>query len=376
MWEKVDFNKVVKDITGGNGKLHQSNYQDHGRFPIVDQGEKFIGGYYDEDLTVKLKKPVVIFGDHSKCLKYIDFNFILGADGVKVLEPSEKLNSKFLFYFLKTVNLPSVGYSRHFKYLKETKIPLPPLPVQQRIADMLDKADALRRKDQELLKKYDELAQAIFIDMFGDPVKNEKGWEVKKLGHLGIVVTGNTPPRKIKEYYGSFLEWIKTDNIILTKTFPERSKEFLSEEGMKVGRHVPIDSILVTCIAGSKNSIGNCALTDRKVAFNQQINAFVPDKSYYNPVFLYNLFRLCKTYIQNSTTDGMKKIITKSVFEKLLFVTPPIHLQKIFAEKIELIDSLKGKNNAEKSEALFQSLLQRAFRSELVYKSYNRAEIH
>src|SRR5690606_17622850 len=68
--------------------------------------------------------------------------------------------------------------------LKNLEIPLPPLPVQEKIAAILDKADALRRKDQELLKKYDELAQAIFIDMFGDPVKNEKGWEVKSIDQL------------------------------------------------------------------------------------------------------------------------------------------------------------------------------------------------
>src|SRR5690606_6975475 len=70
------------------------------------------------------------------------------------------------------------------KDINNIEIPLPPLPVQQRIADVLDKADALRRKDQALLKKYDELAQAIFIDMFGDPVKNEKGWEVKRFEHF------------------------------------------------------------------------------------------------------------------------------------------------------------------------------------------------
>src|SRR5690606_36493866 len=81
--------------------------------------------------------------------------------------------------------------------ISQVEIPLPPLSVQQRIADMLDKADALRRKNQELLKKYDELAQAIFIDIFGDPVRNE-GWEVKKLGSLcqNIVDCPHSTPKK------------------------------------------------------------------------------------------------------------------------------------------------------------------------------------
>src|SRR5690606_30950896 len=187
-WEKVKFTKVVKDVTSGNTKLNQNSYQLYGDYPIIDQGEKFIGGFYNEDVTVKLTKPVVIFGDHSKCVKYVDFNFILGADGVKVLETSEALYPKFLYFFLQSIELPDVGYSRHFKFLKEMEIPLPPLPTQEKIAAILDNADELRRKDQELLKKYDELAQAIFIDMFGDPVRNEKGWEVKKLEEVCLEI--------------------------------------------------------------------------------------------------------------------------------------------------------------------------------------------
>jgi type I restriction enzyme S subunit len=97
----------------------------------------------------------------------------------------------FLYFYLKSIEtqIASQGNGSTFSaittsVLKELQIPLPPLPIQKRIAEILDTADALRRKDEALLKKYDELAQAIFIDMFGDPVKNEKGWEVKKLGEV------------------------------------------------------------------------------------------------------------------------------------------------------------------------------------------------
>src|SRR5690606_35152080 len=109
----------------------------------------------------------------------------------------DKLDNKYLFYVLST-KLKKIEDKASFvtvkhlsvKDINSIRIALPPLPVQQRIADILDKADTLRRKDKELLKKYDELAQAIFIDMFGDPVKNEKGWEVKKLEQLGKLDRG------------------------------------------------------------------------------------------------------------------------------------------------------------------------------------------
>jgi type I restriction enzyme S subunit len=111
--------------------------------------------------------------------------------GLASIRVGKKLDYKFLYFYLKSIEtqIASQGNGSTFSaittsVLKELQIPLPPLPIQKRIAEILDTADALRRKDEALLKKYDELAQAIFIDMFGDPVKNEKGWEVKKLGEV------------------------------------------------------------------------------------------------------------------------------------------------------------------------------------------------
>ena len=117
-----------------------------------------------------------------------------------VIRPRPEIDPRYLFWFLfnnhltqntlkyqnKTTGIINLQLER---YVEELQIPLPPLTTQKRIAEILDAADALRRKDQELLKKYDELAQAIFIDMFGDPVKNEKRWEVKKLHEICIKIT-------------------------------------------------------------------------------------------------------------------------------------------------------------------------------------------
>lgn len=103
--------------------------------------------------------------------------------GIKIKDES-KISYAYLKYWFQTIkeqllNRAVGGTLQNISLgiVKELQIPLPPLPIQKRIAEILDAADALKRKDQELLKKYDELAQAIFIDMFGDPVKNEKGWD-------------------------------------------------------------------------------------------------------------------------------------------------------------------------------------------------------
>src|SRR5690606_19284737 len=112
----------------------------------------------------------------------VGFQGVIGSTLAKLEIVTNKLSGKFLFWYLESMSniirsqrtgatIPHINGNA----LKNIEIPLPPLPVQEKIAAILDKADELRRKDQELQKKYDELAQAIFIDMFGDPVKNEKG---------------------------------------------------------------------------------------------------------------------------------------------------------------------------------------------------------
>ena len=155
-------------------------------------------------------------------------------------------------------------------------------------------------------------------------------------------------------------------NIRMSSIFPEKSNEYLSKEGLRVGRSVDKNSILVTCIAGSSATIGNVVLTDRMVSFNQQINSLTPNESY-EPLFIYFLFRNIKHHIQSSTTNGMKRIITKSSFEKLKLISPPLDAQTLFSSKIMTYIYAKNSLSANQSEQLFQSLLQRAFNGELVH---------
>src|SRR5690625_6979013 len=99
--------------------------------------------------------------DHTRIFKFIEFPFIIGADGTKCLKIiDENINdAKYLYYFLRTLNIPNTGYNRHYKYLKEAKIHRPPLPIQERIASILDDAAALRDKTEQLIRETDLLAQ-------------------------------------------------------------------------------------------------------------------------------------------------------------------------------------------------------------------------
>jgi type I restriction enzyme S subunit len=256
--------------------------------------------------------------------------------------------------------------------IRNIQIVLPPLSYQKRVAAIAQKADRLRRTRRYALQLSDTYLRSVFLEMFGDPVTNPKGWDRARVADLGNVQTGNTPSRTESDNYGNYIEWIKSDNIIDGNFYLERSKEMLSEEGLKSGRFVDSGSILVTCIAGSATSIGNVALTNRKVTFNQQINALTPKKDV-NSFFLYGLFLTCKPFVQRNTTLGMKRIITKSKFENLLLIKPPLPLQEKFAQIAQKFERLRTQQweGDRQAEHLFQTLLHRAFRGELTPQHAN-----
>ena len=284
---------------------------------------------------------------------------------------TNQVDLKFLFYALRRNGLgkaitgtaqPQITRQSLF----EVKIPLPPLLEQRRIAAILDKADAIRRKRQEALALTDEFLRSAFLEMFGDPVTNPKGWVRKPIEEFGCVVTGNTPSRENPDFYGSSIEWIKSDNINTPLHVLTPAAEALSEEGRKIGRTAPSGSILITCIAGTPECIGNAAIADRDVAFNQQINAIVP-KSAVNRSFLYVQLLVAKRLIQRASTASMKGMVSKSSFSAVELISPPKEMQDKFGHVFENFHHLflKERRAAELEETCFRSLTQRAFQGKL-----------
>jgi restriction endonuclease S subunit len=139
-WQTKHFEDCIESVKYTR-KIQRKDFLDDGQFPIVSQEAEFTNGYWDDEADVfKVSTPVVIFGDHTQVLKYVDFDFVLGADGVKILPPRDFLRPKFFFYQLQAVNFTSLGYARHYRLLKELEINYPPLAEQQRIVGLLDEA--------------------------------------------------------------------------------------------------------------------------------------------------------------------------------------------------------------------------------------------
>ncbi len=149
---------------------------------------------------------------------------------------------------------------------------------------------------------------------------------------------------------------INTPNAILTT-----AEEYLSEEGFKIGRSVDAGSILMTCIAGSIGCIGNVAIANRKVSFNQQINGIIPKMN--NTWFMYVLFELSKRAIQSTINMALKGILSKGQLAEMEFIFPPVDLQNEFGNFAEQVGKLKveEQRKLEKTQILFDSLMQQYF---------------
>lgn len=365
-WEMVRFIDVVQDITGGNQKFQSSEYCISGKYPIIDQGDSFIGGYTDVNAVVKRIRDVIVFGDHTKALKFIDFDFCLGADGVKVLQPSKDLHAKFLYYYLKTINLPSVGYSRHYKFLKDIQIPLPPLAIQKRIAEVLDAADALRRKDQQLLQKYDELAQAVFVDMFGDPVRNEKGWEVKRLGdELKSIRYGTGSP---PQYSENGIPFLRATNIKAGR-IEKKGMVFVAEkDAQKISKCFISEGDLIIVRSGANT--GDCAYISTEYAnclagYDLIVEMDRVKSCFYN-YFLNSIWG--KEIIKKLSRRAGQPHLNSEQVSGIECIAPDYTKLEKFKLKIDTIESLRKLSirTNDVSVDLFQTLLHQAFNGELI----------
>jgi restriction endonuclease, S subunit len=247
--------------------------------------------------------------------RFADRDYCLGR-GVAALRAKDNLDQKYLSFVIDFYRTKLLSAARGATFLQISKadietlmIPLPPLGEQKRIAEILGRVAEAEQHVQDTLELLDEVAKSSFYTFCGIPDHFERR---KKIGEIAIVATGNTPPRKDPSNYGSYIEWIKSDN--LGSIFPTPASEFLSEEGLKRGRVAAPGSLLMTCIAGSIKSIGKCSVVNRKVAFNQQINSIKPVNNE-DLYYLYLLFYVAPYLVQRRSTGGLKGIVKKSSLE-------------------------------------------------------------
>ena len=363
---RLSFLEVFRDKTGGNTKLQTNAYQNHGRFPIIDQGRDAVAGYTDrEDAVACVDLPVIIFGDHTRAIKYVDQPFVLGADGAKVLSPMQDGDARFLFHYLRSVELPSAGYSRHFKYLKEITVPFPAHDEQRRIAAILDKADELRAKRRQAIAHLDALTQSIFHSMFGDPMPNMTLGALCPAGFRN----GVSPSTR-----GSVEQKVLTLSAVTGSSFDAGAvKKSMFDRPLPDNNRVSKRLLLICRGNGNRSLVGKGYFPRfdiLDVGFPDTVIAAEPDFDRINPLFLETAWSRPRVRRQletaAKTTNGTFKINQTSLAAIQLSV-PPIELQQAFATRVAAVERQKETHRKHLAEldALFSSLQSRAFKGEL-----------
>lgn len=326
------------------GKLDANQADENGKYPFFTCSKEIskINSYsYDCEC-------VLIAGNGDLNVKYYNGKFeayqrtyILTSTDVNTL------SNKYIYWFMNRyiVQLRNQSIGGVIKYIKlgdltNISLNLPTLDVQKRIVGIFESIDRLIDTKVFILQGLDDLIKSRFVELFGDPniVKSNK---CVKFSSIAKIITGNTPSRKSPEYYGDYIEWIKSDNIVSTDLYISQAKEFLSEQGAVKGKIAPKDSLLMTCIAGSIRSIGNVGLCNRSVAFNQQINAIVLENDI-NPLYVYWLLKLFKPSIIANVEMSLKGIISKSQLENMFIpIVASNKKQDLFAKFVLQINKLK-----------------------------------
>lgn len=362
------FENVFRDVTSTFNKVKKEDYQETGLYPIIDQGQEFIGGYTDyEKLISKENFPAIIFGDHTKIFKYVDFPFTIGADGVKVLALADrKSNAQFYYYFLKSLKIVDKGYSRHFKYLKEKKLPVTEYENQLHIANLLSKAEKLIAQRKESICLLDEFLKSTFLEMFGgvegekvslnsacifNPKKSEissldKETEVSFIPMALVSETGEvelSQTRKLDSVWNGYT-YFREGDVVFAKITP--------------------------CMENGKGALMK-NLTNGIGFGTTEFHVLRPINGISTSAWIYHLtmqdsFR--KKAEQNMTGSAGQKRVPSDFFERYKLVIPPIDLQTQFAQIVEKTEALKSQyqQSLQELEQLYGSLSQRAFRGELV----------
>jgi type I restriction enzyme S subunit len=284
------------------------------------------------------------------------------------IKDRSKVDQSFLYYVLKNFNFTDggdravMGKTLNKAKLKELKIPLPPLAEQQKIASILDAADSLRQKDQQLIEKYNALSQSLFLEMFGDPETNPMGWDVEPFDYFASIDTQMTT---------DFLKYANVPHIgianIEKNTGMLINYRLVKDENLTSGKYIfTPEHIIYSKIRPNLNKV---ALPNFNGLSSADSYPILVHHNKANKLFFTYILRsafFLDFILQHSTRTNIPKA-NKSQMRLFKGIAPPISLQNKFGERIQSIEAQKqlAQTSLEKSAALFNSLLQRAFKGEL-----------
>ena len=310
------FSDVFADVTKQGTKLQTSEYLASGKYPIIDQGQDDIAGYTDREDGLFTDVPAIIFGDHTRIVKYVDTPFFLGADGVKVLKATiPDVDYRYLYYAVSAVKIPNTGYNRHFKWLKEAQISLPDLSTQRRIADTLDKVSEGIGLCGRMMDELDLMVKSRFSALF-----YSQKYPILKWNEVFSTTTGK----------------LDSNAAVVNGKYPFFT---CSKEILRIDKYAFEQEALL--LAGN-NASGKYDVKYYNGRFNAYQRTYVLTLK---EKWSYRLFQ-CQLeekleYLQQKSLGGLTKYLTLKILGELSFIIPPKEKQNEFEIFISKINKSK-----------------------------------
>lgn len=381
----MKYKEIVKKVSiPAQSKTKQKEYLSSGTLPIIDQGKFLIGGYSnDVDNELECELPVIVFGDHTKCVKYINFPFVPGADGIKVLKPKEGIYPKYLFYYTQylTYRIEDKGYARHYQYIEKEDVLLPPLPEQERIVSRieelfseLDNAVETLNATKSQLRLY---KQAVLKDAFDGNLTNSGAPEIKELASfIEQPRYGTSKKCNYQDDITAYTEVYRIPNIDASTGTLDKSDlkyaQFDEDEIEKLS--LKYGDILIIRSNGSPSIVGTAAMVREQditgLFAGYLIRIRISDHKRLSPKYLLRYLSSydARRYIENvsKSTSGVNNVNAQEIKKiKVPYFEKEIQDQIIYAIESRLLAYVnieKTVNQAlQQASAMRQSILKQAF---------------
>lgn len=386
-WEKVKLADVAESINaGGTPRRNVKKYWDNGEIPwlkisdlksvYISESEERITKKGLENSSAKLfPRGTVLFSIFAT----------IGASGILekpsttnqaiagIVPDKRRIDTKFLYYLLKSEKNKITNKKTHatqdninLTVLRNHEFLLPPLETQHKIVSILEKAEQLKLWRKKADKLTDDYLSSVFLEMFGNPVSNDKNWEVKSLQKISNVSRGKSRhrPRNASFLFGGKYPFIQTGDISNSDGRILTHSQTLSEEGIKQSKLFPKGTIVMSIAA----NIGYTAILDFDCYFPDSIVGIIPNETYVLPTYLHYCLKFYRNKLDKEATSTAQKNINLGILNPLRIPLPPIGFQRNFAKIVEYIEHIKKlqKKSKEQIDVLLNSLTQKSFKGELL----------
>ena len=304
-----------------------------------------------------------------------DFDFAIFVSLTLLKPKKDEVLPRYLMHYLNSPRIKHLAerstsgigvQNLNVNTVRKFPIELPPLDEQKYIANILDIADSYRKKTKNLIDKYEQLSQSLFLEMFGDPIKNPKNWNKEPMSNVMTIVRGGSP-RPIKKFLGGTYPWIKIgDGTKGSDIYLEKTKEHIIKEGLSKTRLLPKGSLI---FANCGVSLGFARIITFEGCIHDGWLAFTDlQEDRLSKIFLLKALNSITRFFRETAPDGTQPNLNTSIMNKFEIILPPIEMQSKFEKALLEIENQKtqAEQSLKKSEDLFNSLLQKAFKGELV----------